>query len=91
MEVFFDCESSVSPSPRVYMKTLPIYLNCVRRRVAKMFLNQRTHPDRVSVSLVCPSVSFFMPFYYKPNVLESICDRSLKEAPIQPQFQTPVC
>lgn len=38
----------------------------------------------LSVSLVCPSVSFFMPFYYKPNVLESICDRSLTEAPSSP-------
>lgn len=67
-----------APAPRVYTKTLPIYLNCVRCRVAKIFLNQRIHPVRVSVCLslsiylVCPPVSFLHALNSKPNVLESI-------------------
>ena len=69
MEVFWLCKTQCPPVcpcplPCVYMKTLPIYLNCVRCCVAKIFLNQRIHPVRVSVLsiylsiyLVCPSVS----------------------------------
>lgn len=88
MEVFFFFWLWIQrlPLPRVYMKTLPIYLNCVRRRVAKIFLNQRIHPVRVSVSLslVCPSVSFFVSFYYKPNVLESIWQEADRGPPRPP-------
>lgn len=48
------CPLPLTPPPlHVYRKTLPIYLNCVRCCLAKMFLNQRIHPVRVSV---CPSV-----------------------------------
>lgn len=65
---------SPSPPHHVYRKTLPIYLNCVRCCVAKMFLNQRIHPVRVfvcpsvwSVSFICLSLSpsFFMPWTSK--------------------------
>lgn len=60
--------------PCAYMKTLPIYLNCVRCCVAKMFLNQRIHSVRVSVYVSILSVhpSLLHAFYFKPNVLESI-------------------
>lgn len=64
--------------PCAYMKTLPIYLNCVRCCVAKMFLNQRIHSVRVSVYLsilsVHPSLLLHAFYFFKPNVLESICE-----------------
>lgn len=71
------------PFPYVYMKTLPIYLNCVRCCVAKIFLNQRIHPVRVSVCLSVLSVhpSLLHAFYSKPNVLESIRNRSRTRPP----------
>lgn len=94
MEVFWLCKPSVPLSvpalPCVYMKTLPIYLNCVRCCVAKIFLNQRIHPVRVSVYLSidvsiylpCLSVRLFLhAFYSKPNALESIRNRSRTRPP----------
>lgn len=75
-------------SPSVNMKTLPIYLNCVRCCVAKIFLNQRIRPVRVSVYLSILSVhpSLLHAFCSKPNVLETICTRSRTRLPSSQSF-----
>lgn len=71
----------------MYTKTLPIYLNCVRRRVAKILLNQRIHPVRVSV---CPSrlsiCLFFHAFLLQTKCAGINLRQEPDRGPIQPQF-----
>lgn len=92
---FFDCESSVSPSPvctwRLYPSTSTVWDVAWQR----YSLTKESIPSgclSLSLSLVCPSVSFFVSFYYKPNVLESIwqeADRGPPPPHIQPRINTP--